>query len=235
MDFLLHRLRGRCYSNAEKGNQAVTTQRCRVGVLASGRGSNFRAIAESCLPRDFPAEVACLVTDNPSAHAVAVAEELGISWHSVDAGEKRGRLREGAEEAIVGLLEAARVDLVFLAGFMRILRGPLLARYAGRIMNIHPSLLPSFKGLRAQRQALEYGARVTGCTVHFVDASVDGGPIILQAAVPVLDGDNVETLSARVLEEEHRIVARAVALFARGTLRIEGRRVLGVDGATKGA
>jgi phosphoribosylglycinamide formyltransferase-1 len=176
-----------------------------------------------------------LVTDNPSAQAVAVAEELGIPWHPVDAGEKRGRLREGAEEAIVGLLEAARVDLVFLAGFMRILHGPLLERYAGRIMNVHPSLLPSFKGLRAQRQALEYGVRVTGCTVHFVDASVDGGPIILQAAVPVLDGDDVETLSARVLEEEHRIVARAIALFARGALRVEDRRVLGVDGKTKGA
>ena len=212
----------------------MTTQRCRVGVLASGRGSNFKAIAESCLARDFPAEVACLVTDNPSAPAVAVAEAMGIAWHRVDAGEKRGRLRDGAEEAIVSLLEATRVDLVFLAGFMRILRGPLLARYAGRIMNVHPSLLPSFKGLHAQRQALEYGVRVTGCTVHFVDASVDGGPIIMQAAVPVFDRDDEETLSARVLQEEHRIVARAVALFARGQLRVEGRRVLGVDETTRG-
>lgn len=175
------------------------------------------------------------MTDNPAAAAVAIAQELGIPWHAVDAGEKRGRLREGAEEAIVDLLEAAGVDLVFLAGFMRVLHGPLLERYAGRIMNIHPSLLPSFKGLRAQRQALEYGVRVAGCTVHFVDASVDGGPIILQAAVPVRDDDDVETLSARVLEQEHRIAARAVELFARGGLRIEGRRVLGVDDETRGA
>jgi len=165
---------------------------------------------------------------------VAVAEELRVPWHHVDAGEKRGRLREGAEAAIVAVLERSRVDLVFLAGFMRVLRGPLLERYAGRIMNIHPSLLPSFKGLHAQRQALEYGVRVAGCTVHFVDASVDGGPIILQAAVPVRDEDDEATLSARILSEEHDAVARAVALFARGALRVEGRRVLGAADTAKG-
>jgi phosphoribosylglycinamide formyltransferase-1 len=182
----------------------------------------------------FPAEVACLVTDNASAQAVAVAEALGIPWHHVEAGDVRGRLQAGAEAAIVGVLERARVDLVFLAGFMRVLRGALLERYAGRILNVHPSLLPSFKGLHAQRQALEHGVRIAGCTVHFVDASVDGGPIVVQAAVPVHDDDDEETLSARILREEHRAVARAVALFARGVLRVDGRRVRGGDDPVEG-
>jgi phosphoribosylglycinamide formyltransferase-1 len=200
-----------------------------VAVLASGRGSNFRALAERCRDPVFPAEVACLVTDDEQADAVAVAKSLRISWHGVNAGERRGRLRPGAEAEIVRICEDARADLVFLAGFMRVLDGELLARFQGRILNIHPSLLPSFKGLNAQRQALEYGVKVAGCTVHFVDASVDGGPIVLQAAVDVRDDDSVESLRARVLEAEHRIVPRAVELFASGRLRIEGRRVLGTD------
>ncbi len=196
-------------------------------MLASGRGSNFRALAERCQDPTFPAELACLITDERTAEAVSIAEELGVSWHCVDPGEKRGRLKAGAEAQIVETCEAARADLVFLAGFMRILGGELLERFAGRIMNVHPSLLPSFKGLHAQRQALEYGVKIAGCTVHFVDASVDGGPIILQAAVPVLDGDDTESLRARILEEEHRIVVRSVDLFARGALRIVERRVVG--------
>jgi phosphoribosylglycinamide formyltransferase-1 len=200
-----------------------------VAVLASGRGSNFRALAERCLEPAFPAEVACLVSDDENSGAVAAAKELGIHWHGVDAGERRGRLRSGAEAEIVRICDRERADLVFLAGFMRVLEGELLARFPGRIMNVHPSLLPSFKGLNAQRQALEYGVKVAGCSVHFVDASVDGGPIVLQAAVRVLDGDSVESLRARVLEEEHRIVPRAVELFANGRLRVEGRRVLGAD------
>jgi phosphoribosylglycinamide formyltransferase-1 len=200
-----------------------------VAVLASGRGSNFRALAERCLEPAFPAEVACLVSDDENSGAVAAAKELGIRWHGVDAGERRGRLRSGAEAEIVRICDRERADLVFLAGFMRVLEGELLARFPGRIMNVHPSLLPSFKGLNAQRQALEYGVKVAGCSVHFVDASVDGGPIVLQAAVRVLDGDSVESLRARVLEEEHRIVPRAVELFANGRLRVEGRRVLGAD------
>jgi len=211
----------------------VTFRRCRVAVLASGRGSNFRALAERCQDPTFPAEVACLVTDNPTADAVGIAEAFGVAWFTADAGEKRGRLKPGAEAAIVARCESARVDLVVLAGFMRILEdapGGLLDRFRGRIVNIHPSLLPSFKGLHAQRQALEYGVKVAGCTVHFVDASVDGGPIILQAAVAVHDEDDAESLRARILAEEHRIVVRAVELFARGTLRIDGRRVLGTDG-----
>jgi phosphoribosylglycinamide formyltransferase 1 len=207
----------------------VTSVRCRVAVLASGRGSNFRALAERCQDPAFPAEVTCLVTDDERSGAVAAAESLGVRWHAVDAGERRGRLRPGAEAEIVRTCEAERVGLVFLAGFMRVLEGELLSRFEGRIMNIHPSLLPSFKGLHAQRQALEYGVKLAGCTVHFVDASVDGGPIVLQAAVGVREDDSVESLRARVLEAEHRIVPRAVELFARGRLRVEARRVLGTD------
>jgi phosphoribosylglycinamide formyltransferase-1 len=204
----------------------VTARRCKLGVLASGRGSNFRAIASSCAAADFPAEVACLITDKPSAACVGIAEEFGIAWHAVSPGGKKGRLADGEEERIVELCREAGVELVFLAGFMRILRGPLLEGYPGRILNIHPSLLPSFKGLHGPRQALEYGVKVAGCTVHFVDASVDGGPIILQASVPVRDDDDEDALAARILREEHRIVSEAIALVATGALRVEGRRVI---------
>jgi phosphoribosylglycinamide formyltransferase-1 len=207
----------------------VTSVKCRVAVLASGRGSNFHALATRGQDPTFPAEVACLVTDNRSAPVVAIAEALGIPWHGVEAGERRGRLAPGAEAEIVRLCSGARADLLVLAGFMRILEGEVLARFAGRIMNIHPSLLPSFKGLNAQRQAFEHGVKVTGCTVHFVDASLDGGPIILQAAVRVRDDDDAESLRARILVEEHRILARAVELFATGKLRVEGRRVRGAE------
>lgn len=208
----------------------VTAERCRVAVLASGRGSNFRALVERSQDKTFPAEVACLITDNRSAAAVQVAESFGIAWHAIDAGEKRGRLQPGSEAEIVSRCEVARADLILLAGFMRILEagaGGLLDRFSGRVINIHPSLLPSFKGLHAQRQAFEHGVKLAGCSAHFVDASVDGGPIILQGTVPVQDDDDAESLAARILEQEHGIVVRAVELFARGRLRIEGRRVFG--------
>ena len=205
----------------------MTSKRCRVAVLASGRGTNFRAIAKSCREQGYPAEVACLITDRREAGAVAIAGEFGIPCHVVDAGKRRGRLQDGAEEEIVRLCRSAKTDLVLLAGFMRILRGPLLKQYAGRIINIHPSLLPAFPGLHAQKQALEYGVRIAGATVHFVDQSVDGGAIILQAAVPVQEGDDEESLSRRILVEEHKILARAVELFALGKLECEGRWVVG--------
>jgi phosphoribosylglycinamide formyltransferase-1 len=204
----------------------VSAQRCKLAVLASGRGSNFKAIASSCAKDDFPAEVACLITDRPDAACVDTAREFGIRTHTVMPGGKKGRLAAGEEERIVELCREAGVGLVFLAGFMRILRGPLLEAYEGRILNIHPSLLPSFKGLHGPRQALEYGVKVAGCTVHFVDASVDGGPIILQAAVPVEDGDDEDALAARILREEHRIASEAIALVATGALQVEGRRVI---------
>lgn len=203
----------------------MTSERFKIAVLASGRGSNFKAIAKRCTDPGFPAQVACLITDRPAAPVVAIAEEFGIPWHPVLPGDKKGRLAAGEEERIVGLCEDARVALVFLAGFMRILRGPLLDAYAGRILNIHPSLLPSFRGLDAPRQALDYGVKVAGCTVHFVDASVDGGPIVMQAVVPVEDGDDAETLAGRILNEEHRIAAASIELVASGRIRVDGRRV----------
>lgn len=198
---------------------------CRIVVLASGTGSNFRSIAESCRRDGFPAVVAALITDNPAAGAIDIAKQYSIPVFVVPVTEKKGRLPEEAEREITGICERHGADLIALAGFMRILKGSLLDRYETRIMNIHPSLLPSFKGLHAQRQAFEYGVKVAGCTVHFVDRSIDGGQIILQATVPVLDEDDADTLGKRILAEEHRIYPEAIALFARGRLTIAGRRV----------
>jgi len=197
-----------------------------LAVLASGRGSNFKAVAQRCTDPAYPVEIAVLITDNPSAFAVQIAGEFGIPVRFVQAGEKRGRLAPGGEERVVEVCEEFGVELVFLAGFMRVLKGPLLDRYPHRILNIHPSLLPSFKGLQAQQQALDYGVKVTGCSVHFVDRSVDGGPIIMQAVVPVRDDDDFDSLAARVLEEEHRIGPEAIRIVALGRFRVEGRRVL---------
>ena len=204
-------------------------KRCRVAVLASGTGSNFKAIAATCQREDFPAEVVCLITDNPKAGAVSIARDYEIPYHIIEASKKKGHLPAGAEEKIVETCKKYEVELVALAGFMRILRGLLLDAFEGRILNIHPSLLPSFKGLHAQKQAFDYGVKVAGCTVHFVDRSVDGGPIITQAAVPVADDDNADALSARILEQEHRIYAEAIKLFAMKRLRIEDRRVIQLD------
>jgi len=207
----------------------MTTGRCRVAVFASGRGSNFKALAERCQDPAFSCAVACLVTDDPAAPAITVARDFQIPVHVIDAGPRRGRLRPGAEADIVRHCRDEDVQLIVLAGFMRILEGDVLDAFTGRVMNIHPSLLPSFKGLSAQRQAFEYGVKIAGCTVHFVDASLDGGPIILQSAIAVHDNDDAEMLRERILVEEHRILARAADLFARGRLRIEERRVLGTE------
>jgi phosphoribosylglycinamide formyltransferase-1 len=203
----------------------VTEPACRVVVLASGAGSNFRSIARACSDDAFPAVVAGLITDNPDAGARGIAEQFNIPVSVVPVTEKKGRLPGEAEREIAAICRKLSADLIALAGFMRILKGPILDGYAEKIMNIHPALLPSFKGLHAQRQALEYGVKVAGCTVHFVDRSIDGGQIILQAAVPVRDDDDDETLSRRILAEEHRIYPEAIALFARGLLKVDGRRV----------
>ena len=211
-------------------------RRCRVAVLASGRGSNFKAIADACSDETFPARVTCLVTDNADAPALDIAAGNGIESYTVPVSEKKGRLPEADEREFADICAKCGADLIVLAGFMRILKGALLDRFEGRIMNIHPALLPSFKGLHGVRQALEYGAKVAGCTVHFVDRAIDGGAIILQATVPVDDDDDESSLFQKVNKEEHRIYVEAVKLFATGRLRQEGRRVriLGNDVSRKG-
>ncbi len=202
------------------------TDICRIAVLASGRGSNFRALAKACRSEDFPAEIVMLVTDNPDAGALEFAAEAGIESIVVDCGKKRGSMDPSSSRTILDHCESRDVDLVCLAGFMRIVKGDLLESYSGRMLNIHPSLLPSFRGLHGQRQALEYGVKYSGCTVHFVDPGVDTGPIIVQKAVPVLKDDDEESLSARILAEEHKAYPEAVRLYAEGRLSVEGRRVL---------
>lgn len=199
--------------------------RIRVGVLASGRGSNLQALIDSSKEGRLTADIAVVISDVPAAKALERARTAGIEARYVDPRRKGARLTEESETDIINLLEEFKVDLIALAGFMRILSERFVRHFKGRIMNIHPSLLPSFPGLHVQRKALEYGVKYSGCTVHFVDEGVDTGPIIVQAAVPILEGDTEEALSARILKEEHRIYTEAVQLFADGRLEVEGRVV----------
>ena len=195
-----------------------------LGVLASGRGSNLQAILDACARPGFPARVVVVVADRERAPALEHARQhrvLEIWLNPKDFGD-----RAAYDEALRRLLDEHRVGLVCLAGFMRILTPGLVRAYAGRIVNVHPSLLPAFPGLAAQRQALEHGVWVAGATVHFVDEGVDTGPIILQASVPVHADDTEESLSARILVEEHRLYPEAIRLFAEGRLTIAGRKVL---------
>ncbi len=198
-------------------------ERPRVGILASGRGSNFRALAQAAQAGAIPAAVVVLVTDRPSAPVLDIAREHRIEAVVVD--PKQHPSREAHEKAVIGVLEERRVGLVCLAGYMRILSGAFVAHFAGRLLNIHPSLLPAFPGLHPHRQALEHGVKVSGATVHFVDEGIDTGPIVLQAAVPVRPDDTETTLSDRILVEEHRLYPEAVRLFALGRLEIQGRHV----------
>ena len=195
----------------------------RIGILISGRGSNMVALAEAINEGRIPgAEIAVVVSDHKDARGLALAAERGIKALAI---ERQGRTRaEHDRETIAGLQEY-RVDLVCLAGYMRLLSVEFIEAFRHRILNIHPSLLPSFPGLDAQRQAIEHGVKWTGCTVHFVDETLDGGPIIAQAIVPVRDDDTVETLAARILVEEHKLYAEAVALVVSGQYEINGRRV----------
>jgi phosphoribosylglycinamide formyltransferase-1 len=197
----------------------------KVGVLASGRGSNFEALAKACQAEDYPATIVILIVDNPDAGALKIAERMGIESVMVDCGPKRGSMTPASSEEMTRLCKERGVGLVCLAGFMRIVKGKLLEEYRGRMLNIHPALLPSFRGLHGQKQALDYGVRYSGCTVHFIDEGVDTGPIIVQTVVPILQDDSEETLSARILKEEHKAYPEAVKLFAEGRLRIEGKRV----------
>jgi phosphoribosylglycinamide formyltransferase-1 len=205
--------------------EVLVLARVRVGVLASGRGSNLQALIDSSRAGRLDAEIAIVISDVADAKALDRARQTGIEARYVDPGVKGARLSVQSENQIIGLLEEFRVDVVALAGFMRILSPGFVRRFKWRIMNIHPSLLPSFPGLRVQKKALDYGVKFSGCTVHFVDEGVDTGPIIVQAAVPVLEGDTEEKLSERILREEHRIYPEAIQLLAEGRLRIEGRVV----------
>jgi phosphoribosylglycinamide formyltransferase 1 len=195
-----------------------------VGVLVSGRGSNLQALLDACAAPEFPARVVVVISDREHAPALQRARAAGIE--AVWINPKDFATRESFDLTLVRELEKRQVGLVCNAGFMRILSPVYVQAFAGRALNIHPSLLPAFPGLHAQRQALEHGAKVAGCTVHFVDEAVDAGPIVLQAAVPVEPDDTEETLSALILKEEHRIYPNAVRLFAEGRLQIVGRRVI---------
>jgi phosphoribosylglycinamide formyltransferase-1 len=204
----------------------TSERRFRIGVLGSGKGSNFVAIADACAAGTVPAEVALVLSDVAEAGILARARERDIPERFLDPGKFRTKLDEEAERSYVEALRAAEVDLVVLAGFMRVLKDAFLRAFAGRIVNIHPSLLPSFPGLAAWEQALAHGVRVTGCTVHFVDAGVDSGPIIGQQTVPVLDDDTAETLHQRIHAAEHELYPKCVTAIARGDVIVRGRRVI---------
>jgi phosphoribosylglycinamide formyltransferase-1 len=197
--------------------------RLSLAVLASGRGSNLKAILEACDAPEYPARVAVVISDRERAPALERAQGRGVPARFLN--PKDSADRAAYDATLAAALEEHGVDLVCLAGFMRVLGPAFIRRFQGRIMNVHPSLLPAFPGLAAQRQALDHGVRVTGATVHFVDEGVDTGPIILQASVPVHPDDTEETLAARILREEHRLYPEAIRLFAEGRLRIAGRRV----------
>lgn len=198
----------------------------RIGVLGSGKGSNFVAVARACAAGVIPARIATVLSDVPDAGILGRAHEFGIEAKFLPPGKFRTKLDEDSERAYVSALRDAQVDLVVLAGFMRVLKPQLLEAFQGRIINIHPSLLPSFPGLHAWKQALDYGVKVTGCTVHFVDTGVDSGPIIGQRAVPVLDNDTPESLHARIQVAEHELYPQCVAALARNEVTVLARRVI---------
>jgi phosphoribosylglycinamide formyltransferase-1 len=199
----------------------------RLGILISGRGSNFLAIADAIAAHRLDAEIGVVISNRADAPGIAVARERGL--HMVEIPSK-GLDREAYDLRLSDELRRSRVDLVCLAGYMRILSGHFIREFHQRILNIHPSLLPAFPGLDAQHQALEHGVKFSGCTAHFVEEGLDSGPIIRQAVVPVLEDDTAESLSARILKEEHRIYPEAIALVLSGQYRIEGRRVIPFHG-----
>ena len=196
----------------------------RLGILLSGRGSNFEAIADNVAAGKIDAEIAVVISNRPEARGLEAALQRSLPAVCIPS---KGLDRNIYDGMLAEELKKRAVDLICLAGYMRLLSAGFIREFPGRVLNIHPSLLPSFPGLDAQHQALEHGVKVTGCTVHFVDEYLDAGPILVQAAVPVLDDDTVETLSARILKEEHRIYSEAIRMVLGGTLRIEGRRVIG--------
>jgi len=199
-------------------------KKLRIGALASGGGTNLQAIIDRCADGSIDAEIVLLICNNPGAGAISRAKKAGIPCLTID--HRAFSDRTAFDRAIVEALQAAQVDLVVLAGFMRIVTETILDVYRNRVLNIHPALLPAFPGLHVQKKAIEYGAKFSGCTVHFVDTGVDTGPIVIQAVVPILDDDTEESLSARILAREHQIYPRAIQLFAENRLKICERRVI---------
>lgn len=195
----------------------------RLGILLSGRGSNFEAIADSVAAGRIDATISIVLSNRPEARGLEVARARGLNAVCLPS---KGLDREVYDRMVVEELKKNQVDLVCLAGFMRLLSAYFVREFPLRVLNIHPSLLPAFPGLDAQHQAVEHGVKVSGCTVHFVDENLDSGPIIIQTPVPVLDNDTAETLSARILKEEHRIYTEAIRIVLSGDFRIEGRRVI---------
>ena len=195
----------------------------RIAVLASGRGSNFQAIIEAMRREQIPATCVALITDNPEAFAIKRAEDAGIPVKIIDYSSFPSR--EMYEPALLAAMQEVNADLFVLAGYMRILGDDIVRAFPGKMMNIHPALLPSFTGLHAQQQALNYGVKVSGCTVHFVDESLDCGPIILQRCVTVRDEDDEDSLAERILKHEHQCLPEAIRLFCEGKLMIDGRIV----------
>ena len=196
----------------------------RLGVLGSGLGSNFESIARGCAAGAVPAEIALVLSDVEDSGILHSAQTSGVPWRFIAPGGFRTKLDETAETEYIAALREAEVDLVVLAGFMRILKGEFLKAYEGRVVNIHPSLLPSFPGLEAWKQALDHGVKVTGCTVHFVDQGVDTGAIIAQGIVNVEDEDTAKSLREKVQEAEHRVYPAAIAAIAQGEIVVRGRR-----------
>lgn len=195
----------------------------RLAILLSGRGSNFQAIAANCRSGALAAEIGLVISNRADAAGLEWARSQGLPAVCLPS---KGLDRDLYDQQVATEIRKANIDLVCLAGYMRILSAAFVREFAGRILNIHPSLLPAFPGLDAQKQALDYGAKMTGCTVHFVDEGLDSGPVVLQKAVPVLDDDSVETLSARILAEEHRLYSEAIRIVLDGRYRLEGRRVI---------
>ena len=202
----------------------MSMARRRVAILISGRGSNMAALIDAARKPDYPAEIVLVISNRPDAAGLVLARQKGIQTATID--HKAFATREAFDAALETRLAKARVDIICLAGFMRMLTTPFVERWRGRMLNVHPSLLPDLKGLDTHTRALAAGAKLHGCTVHFVEPELDSGPIILQAEVPVLDGDDEKTLAARVLAEEHRIYPEALKLLAEGKLKVEGERVI---------
>lgn len=197
----------------------------KIGVLGSGSGSNMQSITDAIAAGTLDAEVVCVLSDVPDAGILARAARQGVPHQYVDPAPFKTKLEGLAEERVIGLLRAFGADTVVLAGFMRVVKPGLLQAFPRRVLNIHPALLPAFPGLAAWKQALAYGVKVTGCTVHFVDEGIDSGPIIVQRSVPVLDGDTPDSLHARIQTAEHAAYPEALRLLATGRLTVAGRRV----------